>query len=198
MDNSTQKTRQRILHQIGVIFPILPPPEITSSTIRILGDIPNSILNPSNYLESIHPFISATEESLKNLHPNSKTLLIAAKIYRGKHSYFILDLNNRDYGYETANECKALIPVYVIRLSKRQPTIYLRRVLDEPIAKIFRNMHNLMVRIRYLCLIIIMMRICNTRIRAGRNGSFEVDGFAIFFWGTFDVNREWCCLMQLC
>ncbi|GLB06178.1 hypothetical protein AtubIFM57258_001475 [Aspergillus tubingensis] len=155
MNNSTHETRTHILHQISTIIPSTLSPQLTSntntstststrtSTIRILGDIPNSILNPTDYLSSIYPFITETSKSLQQLHPNNQTLFIAAKICRGKHSYFILDLNNTEYDYDTAHDCKTLLPVYVLRLSKRQPTIFRKRELDESIAKILRNMHNL-------------------------------------------------------
>lgn len=34
-------------------------------------------------------------------------------------------------------------PVYVLGLTKRQLTVVRKRSLDEPIAKVLRNMHNL-------------------------------------------------------
>ncbi|PYH68253.1 uncharacterized protein BO88DRAFT_305841, partial [Aspergillus vadensis CBS 113365] len=110
--------RTHILHQISTIIPSTLPPELTNtdtntrtSTIRILGDIPNSILNPTDYLSSMYPFMSETSKSLQQLRPNNQTLFIAAKICRGKHSYFLLDLNNTSYDYDTAHDCKTLIPV---------------------------------------------------------------------------------------
>ncbi|RAK85988.1 hypothetical protein BO79DRAFT_289501 [Aspergillus costaricaensis CBS 115574] len=142
MDDSTKQLRERILRQIRVVLSQLPP-DVGSGTIRILGDTPNSILDPEDFLGSIRPFVTETEESLRKFHPGNETRFVAAKICRGKHSYFILDLNNSNYNYETAHECKTLIPVYVLRLSKRQPTIFRKRELDESIAKILRNMHNL-------------------------------------------------------
>lgn len=77
--------------------------------MRIIGDIPNSILDPEDYFKSIRPFVSETEEYLQKSHPDNKTRLVAIKICRGKHSYFIIDLNNTDYNYETAHECRTLI-----------------------------------------------------------------------------------------
>lgn len=142
MDDSTQRIREHIIRQIRVVLSEVPP-NVGSNTIRILGDTPNSILDPEDYLESIRPFISETEQCLQEYHPDNKTRFVAVKICRGNHSYFILDLNNTDYNYETAHECKTLIPVYVLRLSKRQPTLFRKRELDKTIAKVLRNMHNL-------------------------------------------------------
>ncbi|GKZ28679.1 hypothetical protein AbraIFM66950_011115 [Aspergillus brasiliensis] len=142
MDDSTHQIRERIIRQIRAVLSEFPP-DVGSSTIRILGDTPNSILDPQDYLKSIRPFVSETEECLKKIHPDNETRFVAAKIYRGKHSYFIVDVNNTEYDYETAHDCKTVIPVYVLRLSKRQPTIFRKRELDEDIAKVLRNMHNL-------------------------------------------------------
>lgn len=141
MDNSTQKIREHIICQIRVVLSEFLQ-DGGSGMIRILGDTPNSILDPGDYLESIRPFASEVQDYLQKYHPDNKTRFLAAKICRGKHSYFIVDLNNTDYNYETAHECRTLIPVYVLRLSKRQPTIFRKRELDETLAKILREMHN--------------------------------------------------------
>lgn len=122
MGDSTKQIHDRIIRQIQVLLSEFLP-DVGSGTIRILGDTPNSLLDPEDYLKSIRPFISETEEYLWKLYPDNKTSLFAVEICRGKHSYFILGLNNTDYNYKTAHECKTLIPVYVLGLTKRQPTI---------------------------------------------------------------------------
>ncbi|PWY88019.1 hypothetical protein BO94DRAFT_61290 [Aspergillus sclerotioniger CBS 115572] len=142
MDNTIQPVREHIIRQIRVVLSEFLP-DVGSGTLRILGVTPNSLLDPEDYVESIRPFVSETEQYLQKYHPDNETRFIAAKIVRGKTSYFILDLNNTDYNYETAHECKTRIPVYVLRPSKRQPTIFRKRELDASIAKILRNMHNL-------------------------------------------------------
>lgn len=105
--------------------------------MRVLGDTPNSILDPEDYLESIRPFALEVQEYLQKYHPDNKTNFIAVKICHGKHSFFVVDLNNTDY----THECEVLVPVYVLRLSKGQPTIFRKRELDETLARILRNMH---------------------------------------------------------
>ncbi|KNG79991.1 hypothetical protein ANOM_011916 [Aspergillus nomiae NRRL 13137] len=143
MNGSTQEIRGYIIRQIRVVLSkFLQDVNVGSATIRILGDTPTSILDPEDYLASIYPFVSETEECLKKHHPDNTTRFIATTIYRGKHSYFVLDLNNNDYTYETAHECKTIVPVYVLRLSKRQPTIFRKRELDETIAETLRDLHD--------------------------------------------------------
>ncbi|KAB8254096.1 hypothetical protein BDV32DRAFT_143205 [Aspergillus pseudonomiae] len=115
MNGSTQEIREYIIRQIRVVLSkFLQDVNVGSATIRILGDTPT----------------------------NNTTLFIATTIYRGKHSYFVLNLNNNDYNYETAHECKTIVPVYVLRLSKRQPTIFRKRELDETIAETLRDLHD--------------------------------------------------------
>ena len=141
MDDSTQRIREHIIRQIRVVLSEVPP-NVGSNTIRILGDTPNSILNPEDYLESIRPFALEVQDCLDEYHTNNTTRFVAVAIYPGKHSYFVVDLNNTDYDYQTAHECKTLIPVYVLRLSKRTPTIFRKQELDEPVAESLRIMHN--------------------------------------------------------
>lgn len=141
MDDSTQQSRDHIMRQIqGVLFEFLR--DNGSGTMRILGDTPNSILDPKDYLESIRPFASKVQDCLHEYHANNETRFVAVNIYRGKHSYFVVDLNNTDYNYQTAHECKTLIPVFILRLSKRKPTIFRKRELDGQIAETLRIMHN--------------------------------------------------------
>ena len=141
MEDSTQQVRDHIIRQIRVVlFEFLR--DVGSGTMRILGDTPNSILDPEDYLESIRPFASTVQKCLHEYYIQNETCFVAVNIYRGKHSYFVVDLNNTGYNYHTAHECITLIPVYVLRLSKRQPTIFRKRELDGPIAETLRIMHN--------------------------------------------------------
>lgn len=63
-------------------------------------------------------------------------------VYPGSHAYFVLDVNNVDYVYETAHTDTSPIHIYVLRLSKRKISINRQRQLDATIAKRFRAMHN--------------------------------------------------------
>lgn len=116
MDDSTQQIRSHVMGQIqGILFEL--PPDVIVGTMRILGDTPNSILDPNNYLESIRPFAWEVQDGLHQYDRNNTTHFLAVTIYTGKHSYFVIDLNNPNYDYQTAHECKTPVPVYVLRLS---------------------------------------------------------------------------------
>ena len=141
MDDSTQQIRSHVMGHIrGILFEL--PLDVIARTMRILGDIPNSILDPNNYLESIRPFASKVQDCLHQYDRNNTTCFLAVTIYPGKHSYFVVDLNNTDFDYQTAHECKTPVPVYVLRLSKRRPTIFRKPQLDGQIAETLQVMHN--------------------------------------------------------
>ncbi|BDD59386.1 hypothetical protein MPDQ_003043 [Monascus purpureus] len=141
MGDSTQQIRDHIMRQISEILPEFLR-NVDSSAIRILGDTPNSILDPEDYLGSISPFALKVQDCLHEFDEDNRTCFVAVNIYRGKHSYFVIDLNNTAYNYQTAHQCKTPIPIYVLRLSKRNPKIYRKQELDEPIAEALRVMHN--------------------------------------------------------
>ncbi|KAE8347309.1 hypothetical protein BDV24DRAFT_121895 [Aspergillus arachidicola] len=118
MEEQKQRDREHILGQIpGTISNFLRM--MDSTAVRILGDNPNSVLNYGDYLESIRSFISEVQRSIHMSHPDAQTHFLAVNMYRGKHSYFVLDLNNVSYAYETAHTDMTPVPVYVLRLSKR-------------------------------------------------------------------------------
>ncbi|RAH59655.1 hypothetical protein BO85DRAFT_476305 [Aspergillus piperis CBS 112811] len=145
MDASTPADgfRDRILHQIHrVFFDFLQASSDDTTPMRILGDTPNSILDPKDPLESIRPFVTEIQNCVREYNANIKTCFIAVNIYPGKHSYFVVDLNNTEYDYQTAHECKTLVPVYILRLSKRNPRVYRKRELDGQLAETLRVMHN--------------------------------------------------------
>ncbi|PYH98816.1 hypothetical protein BO71DRAFT_292985, partial [Aspergillus ellipticus CBS 707.79] len=102
--------RDRILRLIRVIlFEFLRM--IHSGPMRILGDTLNSMLDPKDYLGSIRPFATQVQDCLREYNANNETRFIAVNIYPGKHSYFVVDLNNTNYDYQTAHECKTSVPV---------------------------------------------------------------------------------------
>ncbi|RDW58551.1 uncharacterized protein DSM5745_11242 [Aspergillus mulundensis] len=142
MERSKQEYRERILAQITEVISEALHELDSHRAVRILGDTPNSILDAEDYLASIHPFVSTVQQCLQQNNADNKSRFLAASIYPGKHSYFIVDLNNANYNYETAHECKTPIPVYVLRLSKRAPTIRRAPTLDVHLAVVLAKMHN--------------------------------------------------------
>ena len=114
----------------------------SEDAVRILGDIPNSVLDPRDYLESIRPFVLKVQHCLREYRAGCETRFVAANVYPGKHSYFVVDLNNDGYNYNTAHECETPVPVYVLRLSQRMPSIRRKEVLDKQLATSLANMHD--------------------------------------------------------
>ena len=104
--------------------------------------MPNSLLNPEDYIGSIRPFITKTEDAIHDSRSDIKTCFVAANIYPGKHSYFALDVNHVNEDYETAHTDMTLIPVYHLRLSKRKFSIARQPTLDGTVAQRIREMHN--------------------------------------------------------
>ncbi|KAJ5416136.1 hypothetical protein N7465_004831 [Penicillium sp. CMV-2018d] len=141
MGDQAQNIRERIMDQIpDTIHKLLQ--EVDSGPIRILGDTPTSLLDPGDYLGSIRPFVSKAQCSIRNCRPDAQTRFLAVNVYPGNHAYFVLDVNNVDYVYETAHTDTSPIPIYVLRLSKKKISINRQRQLDASIAERLRAMHN--------------------------------------------------------
>lgn len=141
MEDQTQHMRDRIMNQIpGTICSLFR--EVDSKPIRILGDTPNRLLDSGDYLGSIHPFISKAQKSIRDCRPDIETRFLAVDVYPGKHTYFVLDVNNVNYVYETAHTDTTSIPVYVLRLSIRKISITRQPPLDATVAERLREMHN--------------------------------------------------------
>ncbi|CAG8271477.1 unnamed protein product [Penicillium salamii] len=118
MDDPTKQIRSHVMGHIrGILFEL--PSDVVRGTIRILGDTPNSILDPNNYLESIRPFALEVQDGLHQYDRNNTTRFLAVTVYPRKHSYFVVDLNNTE-----------------------KPTIFRKPELDGQIAEILRVMHH--------------------------------------------------------
>jgi hypothetical protein len=133
--------RERIITQIPSIIHGFLRQLDSNGAVRILGYTPNSILDPKDYFNSIYPFASKVQQCVGQYCEDYKSRCVAIRIQPGKRSFFVVDLNNTDYNYETAHECKAPIPVYVLRLSTNEPTIRRKECLDKSIAEILADMH---------------------------------------------------------
>lgn len=84
-------------------------------SIRILGDLPTEQLDREDYLAStrriINPLITFWENK-------AELRLLAVEVWP-QHCYFALDFNNDKYDYQTAHTQVVVIPVYLLRLSRR-------------------------------------------------------------------------------
>lgn len=115
--------------------------QVDSTPIRILGDAPTKILNSENYLESISDIVTKVQECVDQYRPRAQTRFVAVTIYPIRHSYFVLDLNNDHYDFETAHTEMTPIPVYILRLS-RNTRIFRFQEQDEKLAARLAEMHN--------------------------------------------------------
>ncbi|CAG8928314.1 unnamed protein product [Penicillium salamii] len=110
--------------------------------LRILGDTPNSILDHSEYLKSINAIVQEVQNTVATCRPEAATCWVAVSKFPGRHSFFVLDINNVEYDYESAHMCIAKIPVYVLRLS-RAPKVFRHEPQDQKLADTLAEMHNL-------------------------------------------------------
>lgn len=141
MEDSKQRLRDHLIGHIPDIIKSLLQ-EVGSTPIRILGDTPNKALDSEDYLDSIRPFVSKVEDSLRQHRPDCPTCFLAVAIYPGRHSYFVVDFNNTRYDYDTAQHDKSLVPAYVLRLSLKNPRIYRKEPLDKTLAETLAELHN--------------------------------------------------------
>lgn len=139
MEQSTQQTREHILAQIPAEIKTLLE-TVGSEAIRILADTPNSVLDPSDSLQSILPFTSTVKDAIRSQCADAQVRLLAIAIYPRRHSYFVLDVNNASYDYGTAHHDTILVPVYVLRLSRR-PVIFRKANLDGDLATRIADLH---------------------------------------------------------
>jgi hypothetical protein len=144
IEEANKHARDNVMNQIPQIINTFLE-TAGPGAIRILGDTPTSILTTEDKVGCISQFASKIESSIHTSRPSTQTRFLAVNIYpptKTKHSYFVLDLNNADYIYETAHTDKRPIPVYVLRLSKRKISIFRKEGLDVTIAETLATMHN--------------------------------------------------------
>ena len=64
---------------------------------------------------------------IRKCRPEAQTRFLAVNVHPANHAFFVLDVNNIDYVYKTALTEMNLIPIYVLRLWKRQISIARQR-----------------------------------------------------------------------
>lgn len=140
------KIKSQIPQSISSFLSTTVLDKANSGAIRILGDTPTSILTADNLfpVDCLCGFAHEVETAIHTSRPSAQTRFLAVNIYpatKTKHSYFVVDLNNIEYDYETAHNYMRKIPVYVLRLSKRRISIFRQEGLDGPIAETLATMH---------------------------------------------------------
>lgn len=111
----------------------------THESIRILGDLPTEKLNGNDYLASISEIIS---EFVSFWNGKANLKLLAVEVWPG-HTYFALDFNNHKYNYENAHIHEIVLPVYLLRLSRRSGNwrIFRHKPEDTSLAKRIAVLH---------------------------------------------------------
>lgn len=107
--------------------------------IRIVFDVFTETLYPT-YLESTYNLLDNVVTGWKH---DERFRLLAIEIY-SRHTYIVLDVNNREYDFETAhNKERNALPVYLTRQSKKSRDWVISRFPkeDDPIAKRVADLH---------------------------------------------------------
>ncbi|KAJ5593622.1 hypothetical protein N7537_010526 [Penicillium hordei] len=111
----------------------------THRSIRILGDLPTEKLNHEDYLASTRELIESFVDSWKG---KADLRLLAVEVW-SRHTYFALDFNNDEYNYDNAHTQVVVIPVYLLRLSRKSHTwaIFRHQPQDSSLAKRIADLH---------------------------------------------------------
>jgi len=108
-------------------------------SIRILEDLPTERLDSGDYLASTQGIIS----NFTTFWGNKVDLRLLAVEVWPRHSYFALDFNNDVYDYQNAHIRVIVIPVYLLRLSRRSGTwrIFRHQPSDTQLAQRIADLH---------------------------------------------------------
>lgn len=108
-------------------------------SIRILGDLPTDQLDGEDYLASTRRIISHLITFWEN---KADLRLLAVEVWP-QHCYFALDFNNDKYDYQTAHAQVIVIPVYLLRLSRRSGAwrIFRHSSGDTQLARRIADLH---------------------------------------------------------
>ncbi|KAJ5115418.1 hypothetical protein NUU61_001177 [Penicillium alfredii] len=111
----------------------------THHSIRILGDLPTERLDCEDYLASTRRIISNLITFWEN---RAELRLLAVEVWP-RHCYFALDFNNDEYDYQTAHAQVIVMPVYLLRLSRRSGAwrIFRHKPGDTQLAKRIADLH---------------------------------------------------------
>lgn len=110
-------------------------------TIRILGDIPTVCLDSNDYLTSVRETIAGFISSWDG---KADLRLLAVEVWP-RHAFFALDFNNHKYDYDTAHTEEIVLPVYMLRKSRRRPRwkMYRYKPQDSQLAKRIAHLHDM-------------------------------------------------------
>ncbi|KAJ5761471.1 hypothetical protein N7533_003510 [Penicillium manginii] len=108
-------------------------------SIRIHGDLPTKKLDSDDYLASTRKTIS---EFVSFWNDIANLQLLAVEIWP-RRSYFALDFNNSKYDYDKAHTQVIVLPVYLLRMSRRSGSwrIFRHKPEDSHLAKRIAFLH---------------------------------------------------------
>ncbi|KAA8652092.1 uncharacterized protein ATNIH1004_000996 [Aspergillus tanneri] len=109
-------------------------------TIRVVGVLPTRFLRSEDYRASVSSLI---EPFTTEWGKSQKIQLIAIDVYQ-EYTFFVLDINNWKYDYDTAHKELLLVPVYILRLSNggNKWKFFRRAVDDRRIARRIADLHS--------------------------------------------------------
>ncbi|WEW56193.1 hypothetical protein PRK78_001630 [Emydomyces testavorans] len=107
--------------------------------IRIVADIPTDVLRSGDYLTSASDFIKPFVKEWESKH---MTRLLVVDVYP-RHTYVVVDINNHQYDYDTAHKQTFTVPVYILRLSRRDSkwAFFRRAIEDQRLAATIAELH---------------------------------------------------------
>ncbi|KAL4870557.1 hypothetical protein BDV12DRAFT_165817 [Aspergillus spectabilis] len=110
----------------------------SQDTIRIIADIPTNILDSNDPIASATDLIAPFTTEWETQH---ETRLLVVDLYP-RHTYIVIDINNRQYDYKTADTDVTPIPIYILRLSRSGRWSFFRRAVDDgQIARDIAELH---------------------------------------------------------
>jgi hypothetical protein len=133
-----------------------------SHRVRIIIDLPTSILSAEDYLSAaaniIKPFLSEweTKHSIR---------LLAVEVYP-QHTYIAIDINGEQYGYHTAHKQISVLPVHILSLSRRSNKwkFFRHAMEDQVVACRIAELHRLNGQEPLPSLWIIVRELCTCHV----------------------------------
>lgn len=112
-------------------------------SIRILGDVRTETLDPNNYLASITDLVQPFLDTWMPKDEITRVTFLAVDIYI-RHAFFVVDLNNEQYDYDTAHLSAVSVSVYLLQRSRRPHgrwKIFRYAPQDQSLAKMLASFH---------------------------------------------------------
>ncbi|KAJ5558208.1 hypothetical protein N7535_008423 [Penicillium sp. DV-2018c] len=107
-------------------------------SMRILGVLRTAGLDSKDYLASVSAKIEGFVAALNEI---AETRFLAVQV-RNKYTYFVLDINNDQYDYQTAHLRAITLPVYRLQYSSRRWHLVRDQRQDASLADEIASLHD--------------------------------------------------------